>query len=531
MPARDILFSEKARRALADGARQCAQAVGSTMGPRGRNVMLDKKWGAPTITKDGVTVAKEVELEDKFENMGAALMKEIASKTNDVAGDGTTTAVVLGHTILKEGRRAVTGGANPVFLKRGMERALDASIQNLKSQAIPISTMEETQNVATIAGNDAEIGKFIADAMDKAGKDGVITVEEGRGTEDSLDVVEGMQFDKGWTSPYMVTDPENMEAVLEEPYILICEKKITNAMDLVPLMEKSAKAGKALVIISESVEGDALATMVLNKLRNICQAFAVKAPAFGDRRKAIMDDLAVLTKGKFFSEDLGIKLENIELNELGTARRVTIEKENTTIVEGAGSKKDIAARIEQIRRQIDDTDSEYDREKLEERLAKLAGGVAIIRVGAATETELKERKSRFEDSLNATRAAVDEGIVAGGGVALLRAQQSLGEESDEADDEQIGAGIVKRALEGAVRQIASNAGIDGSVVVDELRKSNGNRGFDAQKLEYRDMVDAGIIDPLKVVRTALENAVSIATVILTTEAAIVDKPDEDADTA
>lgn len=527
MAAKQLLFSNQARQALFNGARAVAEAVAVTLGPRGRNVVLDKKWGSPTVSKDGVTVAKEIELEGKFENMGAQLMREVASKTNDVAGDGTTTAVVLAYAMLKEGMKAVAAGVNPVFLKRGMERALRDVIEHLRKLAVDVETREEIMHVATIAGNDPEIGRIIAEAMDKVGKDGVITVEEAKGTQTTVEVVEGMQFDKGYISPYFITDPENMQCVLEEPLILVHEKKITSALDLVPLLEKIARAGRPLLIIAENVEGDALATLVVNKLRGVIQCCAVKAPAFGERRKAIMEDIAILTGGRFFSEDLGIKLENIDLRDLGTAKRVIVEREKTTIVEGGGSKEAIAGRIEQIRKLIQETESDYDREKLEERLAKLAGGVAVIKVGAPTETELKEKKHRFEDSLNASRAAVEEGILPGGGVALIRAQSQLkGMDFEAPEDEKIGYRIVLNSLEAPLRQIAENAGYDGTIIVDEVRNRSGNIGFDAARGEFVDMMEAGIVDPLKVVRTALENAVSIATLILNTEALIAEKPEE-----
>ncbi|MCS7254126.1 MAG: chaperonin GroEL [Armatimonadota bacterium] len=528
MAAKQLLFSEQARQALFSGARAVAEAVAVTLGPRGRNVVLDKRWGAPSVSKDGVTVAKEIELEGKFENMGAQLMREVASKTNDVAGDGTTTAVVLAYAMLKEGMKAVAAGVNPVFLKKGMERALRDVTEHLRKLAVDVETKEEIKHVATIAGNDPEIGHVIAEAMDKVGKDGVITVEEAKGTQTTVEVVEGMQFDKGYISPYFITDAENMQCVLEEPLILVHEKKITSALDLVPFLEKVARVGRPILIIAENVEGDALATLVVNKLRGVIQCCAVKAPAFGERRKAIMEDISILTGGRFFSEDLGIKLENINLSDLGTAKRVVVEREKTTIIEGGGSKEAIAARIEQIRRLIQETESDYDREKLEERLAKLAGGVAVIKVGAPTETELKEKKHRFEDALNASRAAVEEGILPGGGVALIRAKAELkGMDFEAPEDEKVGYRIVLNSLEAPLRQIAENAGYDGTIVVDEVMNRDGNMGFDAQRGEFVDMMQAGIVDPLKVVRTALENAVSIATLILNTEALIAEKPEEE----
>jgi len=536
MPAKQLLYHEHARQALARGAFKVAQAVAATLGPKGRLVVLDRKWGSPLITKDGVTVAKEIELTDKFEDLGARLMREAASKTNDVAGDGTTTAVVLAAAMLREGLKAVAAGVNPVFLKRGMERALRQTIDELRKLAIPVTSKEEVQHVATIAGNDPEIGEIIADAMDKVGKDGVITIEEGKGTKTTVEVVEGMQFDRGYISPYFITDPETMRCVLEDPLIFIHEKKLTSALELVPLLEKVARSGRPLLIIAENVEGAALATLVVNKLRGVLQCCAVKAPAFGERRKAILQDIAILTGGKFFSEDLGVRIENISLDELGTARRVIVEKEKTTIVEGGGRKEEIAARIQQIRKQIEETESDYDREKLEERLAKLAGGVAVIKVGAPTETELKERKHRFEDALNATKAAVEEGILPGGGTALVYVASKLQEPPDTPEDERIGFRIVKRALEEPMRQIAENAGYDGSIVGEQVRakqQQTGNErmGFNAVTGEIVDLVNAGIVDPLKVVRTALENAVSIATLFLTTEALIVEKPEEKKESA
>lgn len=531
MPAKQLIFHEHARQALARGAFKVAQSVATTLGPKGRLVVLDRKWGSPLVTKDGVTVAKEIELPDKFEDLGARLMREVASKTNDVAGDGTTTAVVLAAAMLKEGLKVVAAGVNPVFLKRGMDKALKQAVEQLRKLAIPVTSKEEVQHVATIAGNDPEIGEIIADAMDKVGKDGVITIEEGKGIRTSVEVVEGMQFDRGYISPYFITDPETMRCVLEDPLIFIHEKKLSSALELVPLLEKVARAGRSLLIIAENVEGDALATLVVNKLRGVLQCCAVKAPAFGERRKAILQDIAILTGGKFFSEDLGVKIENIQLEDLGTARRVIVEKEKTTIVEGAGRKEEIAARIQQIRKQIEETESDYDREKLEERLAKLAGGVAVIKVGAPTETELKERKHRFEDALNATKAAVEEGILPGGGAALLYVATKLEEPKDSHPDERIGFRLVKRALEEPIRQIAENSGADGSIIVEQVRakqQETGNErfGYNAVTGEIVDLVKAGIVDPLKVVRTALENAVSIATLFLTTEALVIEKPEK-----
>ena len=525
MAAKQLKFDEEARRALERGANAVANAVKVTLGPRGRNVVLAKSWGSPTFTKDGVTVAKEIELEDPYENMGAQLVKEVASKTNDVAGDGTTTATVLAQAIVNEGLRYVAAGGNPMSVRRGIELAVEKAVEVIKAEGIEVQGHEEVANVASIAGNSEEIGKIIAEAMDKVGKDGVITVEEGKGTTDSLEVVEGMQFDKGYISPYFVTDPEHMEAVLEDPLILIHEKKISSAADLIPLLEKIAQSRKPLLIICEDVEGDALATLVVNKIRGILNSAAVKAPGFGDRRKAMLEDIAILTGGKFLSEDLGIKLENVDFSMLGTAKKVIVSKEETTIIEGAGSHEAVTGRINQIRRQIEETDSSYDREKLQERLAKLAGGVAVIKVGAATETELKEKKHRFEDALSATRAAVEEGIVPGGGVTLLYAQKALeGLGSDP--DEQHGVAIVRRALEEPLRQIANNAGFEGSVVVEKVRTLPKGHGFNALTGEYVDLVKNGIVDPVKVTRSALENAASIAGMVLSTETLIVEKPEK-----
>ncbi|MCS7265498.1 MAG: chaperonin GroEL [Armatimonadetes bacterium] len=534
MAAKQVVFREQARQALARGAFKVAQAVASTLGPKGRLVVLDRKWGSPLVTKDGVTVAKEIELTEKFEDLGARLMREVASKTNDIAGDGTTTAVVLAAAMLREGLKVVSAGVNPVFLKRGMEKALKQTVENLRQLAIPVTSKEDVRHVATIAGNDPEIGEIIADAMDKVGKDGVITIEEGKGTKTSVEVVEGMQFDRGYISPYFITDPESMRCVFEDPLIFIHEKKLSSALELVPLLEKVARSGRPLLIIAENVEGDALATLVVNKLRGVLQCCAVKAPAFGERRKAILQDIAILTGGKFFSEDLGVKIESIQIEDLGTARRVIVEKEKTTIVEGGGRKEEIAARIQQIRKQIDETESDYDREKLEERLAKLAGGVAVIKVGAPTETELKERKHRFEDALNATKAAVEEGILPGGGAALIYVASKIEEPKDGHPDEKIGFRIVKRALEEPMRQIVENSGSEGSIIVEKVRTKqqetqNVRFGFNALNGEVVDLVEAGIVDPLKVVRIAIENAVSIATLFLTTEALIVEKPEEKKD--
>lgn len=524
MAAKIIKFDEEARRALEKGASTVAAAVKVTLGPKGRNVVLDKKWGSPTITKDGVTVAKEVELEDPYENMGAQLVREVASKTNDVAGDGTTTATVLAESVVREGLRYVTAGGNPIAVKRGIEKAVDTVIAEIKKLATPVQGKEEIEQVASISGNDPEIGKVIADAIDKVGRDGVITVEESKGLQTDLEVVEGMQFDKGYVSPYMVTDSERMEAVLDNPVILIYEKKISAAADLIPVLEKIAQSRRPLVIIAEDLDGDALATLVVNKLRGTLQVVAVKAPGFGDRRKAMLEDIAILTGGTFISEDLGIKLENADLTMLGQAAKVVVTKENTTIIEGKGTAEAVQGRINLIRRQIEATDSNYDREKLQERLAKLSGGVAVIKVGAATETELKEKKHRFEDALSATRAAVEEGIVPGGGVTFVNVIPSL-EGVGETDDEKVGVAIVRRALEEPLRQIAENAGVEGSVVVERVKHEKKGVGFNAATEEYVDMLKAGIVDPVKVTRSALENAASIGSLILTTESLIAEKPE------
>ncbi|MCC6728951.1 MAG: chaperonin GroEL [Chthonomonadales bacterium] len=525
MAAKQLLYDEEARRALERGANMVANAVKVTLGPKGRNVVLDKKWGSPTITKDGVTVAKEIELPDPYENMGAQLVREVASKTNDVAGDGTTTATVLAQAIVNEGLRYVAAGGNPMLVKQGIDLAVDKAVEALKAAAIEVKGHEEVANVASIAGNDQAIGKLVAEAMDKVGKDGVITVEESKGTADALEIVEGMQFDKGYISPYFVTDPDRMEAVLENPLILIHEKKISAAADLVPLLERVAQARRQFLIICEDVDGDALATLVVNRIRGTVTSCAVKAPGFGDRRKAMLEDIAILTGGKFISEDLGVKLENVDFSMLGTAEKVVVAKEETTIIEGAGSHEAVTGRIAQIRRQIEDTDSSYDREKLQERLAKLAGGVAVIRVGAATETELKEKKHRFEDALSATRAAVEEGIVPGGGATFIRAQAALEGLGDDADTRH-GVAIVRRALEEPLRQIAANAGHEGSVVVEKVRSLPAGQGFDALDEGYADLVKAGIVDPLKVTRSALQNAASIASMLLTTETLICEKPEK-----
>src|SRR5437899_3058599 len=528
MAAKQLQFDENARHTLLRGVEKLSKAVKATLGPSGRNVILDKKFGSPTITKDGVTVAKEIELEDPYENMGAQLVREVASKTSDIAGDGTTTATVLAESIYKEGLRNVTAGANPTSLQRGIMKAVDAIVEELKKISKKVGDRTEIAQVATVSANwDKTIGEIIADAMDKVGKDGTITVEEAKSIETTLEVVEGMQFDKGYLSPYFVTNAEAMEAVLENAYILIYEKKISSLKDLLPLLEKVAKAGRPLLIISEDVEGEALATLVVNKLRGTLQVCAVKAPGFGDRRKAMLEDIAVLTGGRLISEDLGIKLENIKLEDLGRTKRATIDKENTTIVEGEGKQVDIKGRVAQIRRQIEETTSDYDREKLQERLAKLAGGVAVINVGAATETEMKEKKARVEDALHATRAAVEEGIVAGGGVAFLRAQKVLDNVKDLERDEKIGVQIVRRAIEEPTRQLADNAGREGALVVEEVKKRKGNEGYDVSADEYTDLVKASIVDPTKVTRTALQNAASIAGLLLTTEALVTEIPEKE----
>ena len=527
MAAKDILYDEEARRALERGANVVANAVKVTLGPTGRNVLLDKKFGSPTITKDGVTVAKEIELEDHFENTGAQLLKEVASQTNDVAGDGTTTATVLAQAVLRGGLKAVAAGANPMFVKRGIDKGVDAVVKALRGMAIEVSTKEDMHNVAAIAGNDPQIGKLVADAMEEVGKDGVITVEESQGTETTLEFVEGMQFDKGYLSPYMITHRDQMAAVLDDPVVLLFEKKISNAVDIIPILEQVVQAGRGLVVVAEDVEGEALALLVVNKLRGALDAVAVKAPGFGDRRKRMMEDLAILTGGTFVSEDLGIKLENITIDQLGTAKQIKVDKDDTTIIEGAGGSKAIQARIEQIRNEIDEIDSDYDREKLEERLATLSGGVALIRVGAATETELKEKQHRYEDALSATRAAVEEGIVAGGGVALLNAMPVL-DGVKAKGDEKIGVDILHAALSEPVRQIAANTGLEGSVVVQHLIDADKQGwGLNALTGSYEDMIGAGVTDPLKVTRSALENAASIAGMILTTEALLAEIPEED----
>src|SRR5438105_3463114 len=527
MAAKQLQFDENARHALLRGVEKLSKAVKATLGPSGRNVILDKKFGSPTITKDGVTVAKEIELEDPYENMGPQLVREVASKTSDIAGDGTTTATVLAESIYKEGLRNVTAGANPTSLQRGIMKAVEAIVEELKKISKKVSDRTEIAQVATVSANwDRTIGEIIADAMDKVGKDGTITVEEAKSIETTLEVVEGMQFDKGYLSPYFVTNAEAMEAVLENPYILIHEKKISSLKDMLPLLEKVAKAGRPLLIIAEDVEGEALATLVVNKLRGTLQVVAVKAPGFGDRRKAMLEDIAVLTGARPITEDLGIKLENVKLEDLGRAKRVTIDKENTTIVEGEGKQSDIQGRVNQIRRQIEETTSDYDREKLQERLAKLAGGVAVINVGAATETEMKEKKARVEDALHATRAAVEEGIVPGGGVAYLRALSALDSLKLESG-EKFGVDIIRRSLEEPARWIAQNGGWEGSIVINRIREGKGGYGFNAATGNYEDLLAAGVIDPTKVSRTALQNASSVASLMLTTEAMVAEKPKEE----
>jgi len=525
--AKQMSYSESARSSILRGVTALADAVKVTLGPKGRNAVIEKKFGAPTITKDGVTVAKEIELKDPFENMGAQLVKEVASKTSDIAGDGTTTATVLAHAIYREGVKNVTAGANSMDLKRGIDLAVQAVIAELKKMSKPCQDKKEIAQIATIsANNDPEIGRLIADAMDKVGKDGVITVEEAKSMTTSLDVVEGMQFDRGYTSPYFITDQDRMEVSLENPYILIHEKKISSMKDLLPILEQTAKMGKPIMIIAEEVEGEALATLVVNKLRGTLQVAAVKAPGFGDRRKAMLEDIATLTGGTMIAEDLGIKLESIKLTDLGRAKRVTIDKDNTTIVEGAGEHAKIQARVKQIKNQIEESTSDYDREKLQERLAKIVGGVAVINVGAATETEMKEKKARVEDALHATKAAVEEGIVPGGGVALLRSIEALNS-VQATGDQKIGVNIIRRALEEPLRQISQNAGLEGSVVVQRVRSEKGTMGFDAASETYVDMIQAGIIDPTKVTRSALQNAASVSSLMLTTEVMIADIPEKE----
>ena len=527
MAAKMVVHSEQARRSILEGVNTLAEAVKVTLGPKGRNVVLDKKFGSPTITKDGVTVAKEIELEDKLQNIGAQMVREVASKTSDVAGDGTTTATVLAQSIFREGLKTVAAGANPMALQRGIQKATERVVEEIKGMSKPVKG-DAIAQVGTISANgDSTIGELIAEAMNKVGKDGVITVEEAKTMQTELEVVEGMQFDRGYLSPYFVTNPDRMEAVLEDALVLIHEKKISALRDLLPLLETVAREGKPLLIIAEDVEGEALATLVVNKLRGTLNVCAVKAPGFGDRRKAMLQDISILTNGKAISEDLGIKLENIKVEDLGRAKRIVVDKDNTTIIEGAGKASDIEGRVKQIRAQIEDTTSDYDREKLQERLAKLVGGVAVIKVGAATETELKEKKARVEDAMHATRAAVEEGIVPGGGVALLRGQKALDNLKLEDDDEQIGVQIVRRALEEPLRQIVNNAGHEGSIVIEKVRaEKNPNFGFNAATDEYVDLVKSGVIDPAKVTRTALQNAASIASLLLTTEAVIAEAPED-----
>jgi len=525
--AKQLQFNSAAREALQRGVDKLANTVKVTLGPRGRNVVLDKKFGSPTITNDGVTIAKEIELEDPYENMGAQLLKEVATKTQDVAGDGTTTATVLAQSMVHAGLRLVTAGANPMFLKRGMDRAVQAVVAELKKQSKPIKTPAEIANVATIsANNDPEIGALISEAMDKVGKDGVITVEEARSLDTTLEVVEGLQFDRGYLSPYFVTDPERMEAILEDVYILIHDKKVASIKDIIPILEKVSQIGKPLLVISEDIEGEALATLVVNKLRGVLNVAAVKAPGFGDRRRSMLEDIAILTGGRLITEEAGLKLENAILTDLGRAKRVVVDKDNTTIIEGAGKKSEIKARVDQIRKEIEDSTSDYDKEKYQERLAKLAGGVAVVHVGAATEMELKEKKARVEDALAATKSAVEEGIVPGGGVALLRAQPAL-VSLEAKGDERSGIDIVGHALEAPVKTIASNAGAEGSIVAERLRTQKGAMGYNAATGQYEDLFQSGIVDPTKVTRSALQNAVSIASLVLTTEAVITDAPEEE----
>ena len=528
MAAKQLVFDEAARQSLLKGVQKLSKAVVATLGPKGRNVVLDKKFGSPTVTKDGVTVAKEIELEDPYENMGAQMVREVASKTSDAAGDGTTTATVLAEAIYREGLKYVTSGANPIGIQRGIQKAVDAATEQLAKISKKVKDKEEIKQVATVSANwDNTIGEIIADAMDKVGKDGTITVEEAKSIETTLEVVEGMQFDKGYLSPYFVTNAETMECKLEDAYVLNYEKKITSLKDLLPVLEKVAKIGKPLLIISEEVEGEALATLVVNKLRGTINVCAVKAPGFGDRRKAMLEDIAILTGGKCITEDLGIKLENITLEDLGRAKSIVVDKENTTIVEGFGKSSEIQGRVNQIRRQIEETTSDYDREKLQERLAKLAGGVAVINVGAATETEMKEKKARVEDALHATRAAVEEGIVPGGGVALLRTLPAIEALNLKDDDEKIGVEIIRRAVEFPLRWLAQNAGVEGSLIVQEVKKRKGNEGYNVATAEYEDLVKAGVVDPKKVTRSALQNAASIAGLLLTTECLITEVPEKE----
>jgi chaperonin GroEL len=527
MAAKEIVYTENARNLILAGVNALADAVKVTLGPKGRNVVIEKSFGSPTVTKDGVTVAKEIELEDRFENMGAQMVREVASKTSDVAGDGTTTATVLAQAIYREGSKLVAAGHNPMDIKRGIEKAVNVVVAELKKMSKPTKDTKEIAQVGTISANgDATIGKIIADAMDKVGKEGVITVEEAKGLETTLDVVEGMQFDRGYLSPYFVTDPERMEVILQDPYILIHEKKISNMKDLLPLLEQVARSGKPLLIIAEEVEGEALATLVVNKIRGVLNTCAVKAPGFGDRRKAMLEDIAVLTGGKMIAEDLGLKLENLTLNDLGRAKRITIDKDNTTIIDGAGSQKDIQGRVKQIRAQIEETTSDYDKEKLQERLAKLVGGVAVINVGAATETEMKEKKARVEDALNATRAAAEEGVVPGGGVAFIRCLPALNK-GDWNEGEKFGVEIVRRSLEEPLRQIVANGGLEGSVIVNKVKEGKDAYGFNAASGDYEDLLKAGVIDPTKVSRFALQNASSVAALMLTTEALVAEHPKEE----
>ncbi|MBO4438513.1 MAG: chaperonin GroEL [Spirochaetaceae bacterium] len=527
--AKELLFNEEARKKLLSGVEQISRAVKVTLGPKGRNVLLDKKFGAPTVTKDGVSVAKEVELEDHFENMGAQLLKEVATKTNDVAGDGTTTATVLAYSMVREGLKAVAAGMTPIELKRGMDKATALAVEEIKKNSKEIKGSEEVSHVASVsANNDAEIGKILAEAIEKVGKDGVITVEEAKTMETTTDFVEGMQFDRGYISPYFVTDRDRMETVFNDCLILIHDKKISNMKDLLPLLEKVAQTGKQLLIIAEDIDGEALATLIVNSIRGTLKTCAVKAPGFGDRRKAMLEDIAILTGGEVITEDLGLKLENTDITQLGKAKSVKIDKDNTTIIDGAGKEKEIKDRIAQIKAQIEESSSEYDKEKLKERLAKLAGGVAVINIGAVTEVEMKEKKHRVEDALSATRAALEEGIVAGGGLALIQASKALdkADESGLSDDEKVGFKIVKRALEEPIRQIAENAGVDGAVIADRAKNEKKGIGFDASKMEWKDMFESGIIDPAKVTRSALQNAVSVASLLLTTECAITDIPEK-----
>ncbi|MFA5058458.1 MAG: chaperonin GroEL [Opitutaceae bacterium] len=526
MPAKQLLFDEAARQKILRGVELLSRAVKVTLGPKGRNVVIDKKYGSPTVTKDGVSVAKEIELPDPYENMGAQMVKEVASKTSDAAGDGTTTATLLAESIYREGLKNVTAGSNPIYLKRGIDKAVEATVAELARISKKVNDREEIRQVATVSANwDDTIGKIIADAMDKVGKDGTITVEEAKSIETTLEVVEGMQFDKGYLSPYFTTNVEAMEAVLEDAYVLIHEKKITSLQDLLPLLQTVAKSGKPLLVIAEEVEGEALAALVVNKIRGTLNVCAVKAPGFGDRRKSMLEDIAILTGGRCLTEDLGIKLENVTISDLGKAKRITVDKENTTIVEGGGKSSDIQGRVKQIRRQIDETTSDYDREKLQERLAKLAGGVAVINVGASTETEMKEKKARVEDALHATRAAVEEGIVAGGGVALLRCAKVIDNLQLEGD-EKIGSQIVRRAIEYPIRMLCANAGVEAGVVAQKVAENKGNFGYNVATGEYEDLVKAGVVDPTKVTRTALQNAASIAGLLLTTEAMITEIPEK-----